>query len=44
MKAYSKLKKKSIYVFAINYFILEEHVKAQKSEIIITLCTYATAT
>ena len=44
MKAYSKLKEKSIYVFVINYFILEEHVKAQKSEIIITLCTYATAT
>ena len=34
----------SLYVFVINYFILEEHVKAQNIEIIITLCTYATAT
>lgn len=29
MKAYSNLKKKSIYVFVINYLILEEQVKAQ---------------
>jgi hypothetical protein len=44
MKTYSKLKKRSIYVFVINYFILEEHVKARNIEIIITFCIYATAT
>jgi hypothetical protein len=40
MKVYSKLKQKSIYVFVIKYLILEEQVKAQSIEIIITLCTY----
>ena len=40
MKTYSKLKKRSIYVFVINYFILEEHVKAQNIEIIITTYCY----
>jgi len=44
MKAYSKLKKTAFMSLSINYFILEEHVKAQNIEIIITLCTYATAT
>jgi len=43
MKAYTKLKK-SIYVFVINNIIIEEHVRAQDIEIIITLRTYGTAT
>ena len=44
MKAYSKLKKTAFMSLSIKYFILEEHVKAQNIEIIISLCPYATAT